>query len=121
VDAARRGGPPGTLYVLEPDETSTGPGASGELIEPHGMGPLKVLELARAMGGPVGRLLVVGCEPAASCGEEMEMEMSEPVRAAVEAAVPLIEGLVARLLRGDIIEPCGEGPITKEVQPCREC
>jgi hypothetical protein len=46
--------------------------------------------------------LVVGCEPApAAEANEMAMGLSEPVRAAVEEAVPLVESLVARLLRGE--------------------
>ncbi len=97
VDAAPRGGPPGTLYVLEPDAEP--PGAE-VAVEGHALDPGKVLRLATALGGPVGRLLVVGCEPAPSTQEEMRMELSEPVQAAVEAAVGLIEGLVARLLGG---------------------
>jgi len=45
---------------------------------------VKVLRLAAAMGGRVGRLLVVGCEPAPpEEADEMRMGMSEPVAAAV--------------------------------------
>jgi hydrogenase maturation protease len=99
VDAAPRGGRPGTLYVLEPADEAPGAKAAG-LIDMHGMDPVKVLRLAAAMGGKVERLLVVGCEPAA-CAEEMEMAMSEPVREAVDEAVGLVEALVARLLRGE--------------------
>src|SRR5438270_11291018 len=50
VDAAPRGGPPGTLYVLEiPREEGT----AAPLLEPHGMDPVKVLRLAASMGGQV--------------------------------------------------------------------
>ena len=64
VDAAPRGGPPGTLYVIEPDRgrVARGRGTAG-LVETHGMDPVKVLRLAAAMGGQVERLLLVGCEP----------------------------------------------------------
>src|SRR5580704_14167575 len=49
IDAVQRGdGPPGTLYVLEPQledlDTSTQP------IEAHTMDPVKVLQTAAAMG-----------------------------------------------------------------------
>jgi hydrogenase maturation protease len=66
------------------------------------MDPVKVLRLARAMGGHVGRALVVGCEPT-PCGdyEEMQPEMSEPVRSAVDEAVGLVESLATRLVRGE--------------------
>ena len=101
VDAAPRGGPPGTLYVLEPDpgEPAADPGAD-PLIETHNMDPAKVLRLAAAMGGRVKRLLVVGCEPEPPAeADDMRMGMSGPVRAAVDEAVVLIESLVAKLLR----------------------
>ena len=59
VDAVPRGGAPGTLYVIEPelDADEAGPDA-------HGMDPVKVLALARGLGDPLPRVLVVGCEPA---------------------------------------------------------
>lgn len=103
IDAAPRGGPPGTLYVLEPSVPAEAEDA-GMLIETHGMNPVKVLRLAAALGGPVGRLLLLGCEPGPSAADDMEMEMSPPVRAAVEEAVPLVETLVGKLLRGERIE-----------------
>jgi hydrogenase maturation protease len=106
VDACPRGGPPGTLYVLEPDRGDpSGAGAAGPVIEGHGMDPVKVLRAAQAMGARVGRLLLVGCEPApAGDVEEMEAGLSGPVRSAVDGAVPLIEELVARLRRGEPVE-----------------
>jgi len=103
VDALPRGEQPGTLYVLEPDpaESSTPPGAD-LLMETHNLDLAKVLRLATALGGQVQRLLVVGCEPEpAGEAEEMRLEMSDPVRAAVDEAVLLVESLVARLLRED--------------------
>src|SRR5437762_2846981 len=91
VDAAPRGGRPGTLYVLEP--------AGGEEngpLDAHNMDPVKMLRLAAAMGGQVERLLLVGCEPSpANEAEAMQAGMSEPVRLAVDEAIALIESLVA--------------------------
>ncbi len=104
VDAVPRGGTPGTLYVLEPerDEASE---AADAVIETHNMDPVKVLRLAAAMGGKVDRLLLVGCEPAPDSDyEDMQTGLSDPVRAAVDEAIRLIESLVARLLCGDPIE-----------------
>jgi hydrogenase maturation protease len=100
IDAAPRGGPPGTLYVLQP--TADAAADEGEAaVETHGMDPVKVLRLARALGGSVGSLYVVGCEPAPSTDpEEMQLAMSEPVQAAVDEAVPLVESIVGRLLQG---------------------
>jgi hydrogenase maturation protease len=99
VDASPRGQPPGTLYLIEPELDED------ELVGPdaHGMDPVKVLSLARALGGPLPRVLVVGCEPATRMtGEEDEVvaELSEPVRAAVGEAVRMVEGLIGELLEG---------------------
>src|SRR5439155_18140778 len=63
VDALPRGGPPGTLYVLEVTDEPPPAEDAGPLIETHNMDPVKVLRLAAAMGARVERLLVVGCEP----------------------------------------------------------
>lgn len=100
VDASRRGGAPGTLYVLEPGpEGPAGPAQPGPMIEMHSLEPQKVLRLARALGSRVERVLLVACEPApAAADDEMSMEMCEAVRAAVGEAVGLVESLVARLL-----------------------
>jgi hydrogenase maturation protease len=102
VDAAPRGGPPGTLYVLEPESgEAPGPDGGGLMADPHSLHPANVLRLVAALGGRVRRLLVVACEPGA-CGdvEEMSAGLSAPVRAAADEAVPLIESLVTKLLQG---------------------
>jgi hydrogenase maturation protease len=99
VDACPRGEAPGTLYVVEPgpDELNGGLDGSGSL-DAHDMNPLAVLRLARSLGGTLGPVVVVGCEPATLGPEEGQLGLSEPVRAAVEEAVGLVETLVARML-----------------------
>ena len=109
VDTVARGGPPGTLYVLEPvSQKSDGP-ASEVLLEAHGMDPARVLQLAAALGGKVARLLVVGCEPA-DCGDGETMcdGLSDPVRAAVPEAFALVVSLARRLLTGETIDSTGD-------------
>lgn len=95
LDATPRGKPPGTLYVIEPELEE------GEMaIDTHGMDPVKVLALAKAMGGALPRTLVVGCEPQTRMGdddEEIVMQLSEPVRAALRPAVELVESLIEDL------------------------
>jgi len=97
VDAVPRGGTPGTLYVIEPDsdQTETGPDA-------HAMDPVKVLALARGLGDPLPRVLVVGCEPAhvPAADGDLSAELSEPVRAALDGAVRTVESLLDDLLSG---------------------
>jgi hydrogenase maturation protease len=107
VDAVPRGGAPGTLYVIEPTVAGDpDPAGAGTLLDAHGMDPARVLELARAMGGEIGRLLLVGCEPLPCADpEDIRPGLSEPVRMAVDEAVSLILSLSERLLRG-------EGPST---------
>jgi hydrogenase maturation protease len=104
VDAVPRGGRPGTLYVLEPQRGEPPDPGAGPLIEPHSLTPAKVLRLAAALGGQVPRLLLVGCEPAPpSEADEMQSGLSPAVRAAVDEAVPLIESLAGRVLRGETL------------------
>ena len=108
VDAAPRGGPPGTLYVIEP-EPAAADDPAGLTVEPHNLDPARVLRLAAALGGSVKRLLVVGCEPGPAADvEEMAAGLSPPVRAAVAEAVPLIERLVTDLLADNGPQPVAE-------------
>jgi hydrogenase maturation protease len=96
VDATPRGGEPGTVYLIEPEIEDDGEAT----LDTHGMDPVKVIKLSRALGARPTRTLVVGCEPQVVLGgedyDEMLMELSEPVRAAVEEAVKLVESLVER-------------------------
>jgi hydrogenase maturation protease len=98
IDTAPRGEAPGTLYVIEPEPPATGD-SEGVAIEGHDLDPVKVLRLVAALGGRVGRLLVVGCEPEPlDEADEMRMGLSELVQAAVSEAVVMIESLIADLL-----------------------
>jgi len=106
VDAVPRGEAPGTLYILEPDIPATG-GAGGEgppEVEIHNMNPAAVLRLAAAMGGQVGRVFVLGCEPAPlQCEDDMETSLSPAVSEAIDGAVELIESLVAGIRRCELL------------------
>jgi hydrogenase maturation protease len=97
VDATPRAQPPGTLSVIEAElDEPLGEG----MPEAHGMDPVRVLSFAQALGAPLPRVLVVGCEPGTRMtGEEDEVvaELSEPVRAAVGEAVRMVESLIGEL------------------------
>lgn len=101
VDATPRGGEPGTVYLIEPEIADDGEAT----LDTHGMDPVKVIKLSRALGAPPTRMLVVGCEPQVVLGgedyDEMLMELSEPVRAAVDEAVKLVESVVEEFDGGD--------------------
>jgi hydrogenase maturation protease len=97
VDACPRGGEPGTVYLIEPDpaESSNGP----VYLDTHGMNPMKVLRMVHSMGGAQGRILIVGCEPAdLGSDEEGKLGLSDPVQAAIDEAIVLIETLVSNTL-----------------------
>jgi hydrogenase maturation protease len=104
VDAVPRGGTPGTLYVIEPDlEEIDNPNPQAMLpqamlVDTHTMNPVKVLSLARAMGGEFKRILLVGCEPATLGPEEGQMGLSSLVMASVDEAVELVESLIKKSL-----------------------
>ncbi len=100
VDATPRGEPPGTLYVIEPDTSeASAPKNPDLLLETHGMDPVRVLRLARALGCQTHRILLVGCEPLTfGTDDDPAMGLSDPVRRAVEEALPLIDSLVAKLM-----------------------
>jgi hydrogenase maturation protease len=95
LDAAPTGHAPGTLSVIEPELDDVEPS-----IDAHGMDPVKVLGLARALGGPLPRTLVVACAPETiMTGEEEDVvnELSAPVRAALDPGVELVESLLQEL------------------------
>jgi hydrogenase maturation protease len=95
LDAAPTGGPPGTLTVIEPELDGVEPA-----IDAHGMDPVKVLGLARALGGPLPRTVVVACAPAvvmSGDSDDVVAELSPPLLAALDAGVELVESLLAEL------------------------
>jgi hydrogenase maturation protease len=96
IDALSRGDPPGTLTVLEPelDDHSSGEAAPLGAMDAHTMHPEAVLNILSALGGQVGRVVVVGCEPALV---EEYLGLSTEVAGAVDQAVEIVRDLVAEL------------------------
>jgi hydrogenase maturation protease len=97
LDAVPRGRAPGTLYVIEPEPGDDDPIGSPDA---HGMDPVRVLALARALGGPLPRVLVLGCEPQTRMtGDEDEIvaALTEPVRAALDEAERMARSLLEEL------------------------
>jgi hydrogenase maturation protease len=90
IDAVPRGGKPGTLYVLEP---SIGEGAGAP--DAHRMDLEGVFALVRMIGGEPPPITIVGCEPSAA---QESLELTEPVRLAVQPAVDLVRKLVTDAL-----------------------
>jgi hydrogenase maturation protease len=93
VDAVARGAEPGTLFLIEPDLTELDAAA----IDSHSMNLMKALSLAKTMGGQFKRILLIGCEPL-TLESDAEMELSQPVAAAIDQAVAMILSLVNEIL-----------------------
>ncbi len=100
IDATPRGDAPGTIYVIEPDLDELDQlDAQTTAIDTHNMNPLKVLAMVKTLGGTFKKIFLVGCEPYFTGEEDIGfMGLSEPVQAAVEKAVEVVESLVARIL-----------------------
>lgn len=104
--------PPGTVVVLEPDTVPSGASAADgddpvPVMDAHTMSPLVVLTTLANLGGSVGRVLVVGCQPATI---EEGMGLSEPVASAVDRAVEMVSDLLTELvddLSADACQPAG--------------
>ena len=91
VDTVRRGGPPGTLYLLEPEPSVRSTFETMASLDGHTMTPDAILAFVKALGGSPTRILIVGCEPA--CVDE-GMGLTPPVGAAVEHALALIRTML---------------------------
>jgi hydrogenase maturation protease len=94
VDALLRGGEPGTVYAIEPQLPQAGEAVA---FDAHSMNPVSVLQLVGNLGGKVAPLLVVGCEPSTvEADEGGQLGLSNPVQAAVDVAIRMIEELITR-------------------------
>jgi len=97
VDAVPRGEAPGTLFLIEPDARELGelPPAA---INAHALSPVRVLQMAHSLARDLGRIYLVGCEPAVLMTEDGRMGLSEPVAAAVPQAIQLIREIIGQVL-----------------------
>lgn len=89
VDASPRGGVPGDVYLIEPDPDADP--ADAPPLDGHAMHPDAVLATVRILGGEIGRVLVVACEPAEITER---IGLSAPVAGAVDGAVALVGELL---------------------------
>ncbi len=104
LDATPRGELPGTVYLIEAESD-----AADGALDTHGMDPAKVLGLVHALGGVPPRTYVVGCEPRTLIAQdELLGELSEPVRAALDPAVALVESLLGELTTNHETEVAGQ-------------
>lgn len=90
VDAVQRGAPPGTVHVIEHvPAAEAAPGST--LMDAHDMAPDDVLALVPALGGTLGRVVVVGCEVTSVDPVD---GLSDAARACVPEAARVALGIV---------------------------
>lgn len=87
VDALSRGATPGTVSVLQVDEVT-----DAHEVDMHLAVPARALGVAKALGVLPAETFLVGCEPAEV--EELTMELSAQVSAAVELAAREVQRLL---------------------------
>lgn len=98
VDAATRGGTPGTVYTLVVDGVEP-----TREIDMHTTIPSRALEVAQAFGPLPREIFLVGCEPESV--DELTTSFTAPVAAAVDRAVHAVE----RLLMADAGQDAAPG------------
>jgi hydrogenase maturation protease len=94
IDAVPGDDPPGTVSLIEVPlghDATIGPAA----MDAHGMDPVAVLAMSRDLGATIGRVVVVGCQPALV---DEGIGLSEAVTAAVPTAVGVVHELIASAL-----------------------
>ncbi len=84
VDAVRRGGSPGTVYVLTPVLDKADEDLHGAFADAHFTEPYRALVLARALGRLPDEIHVVGIEPKET--EELSIHLTPAVGRAVAVA-----------------------------------
>ena len=89
IDAATRGGAPGTVYSLIVDGVTP-----TREIDMHTTVPSRALEVAQAFGPLPAEIYLVGCEPASV--DELTTDLTPVVAAAVDEAVRRVEELLSR-------------------------
>jgi len=102
VDAAARGGSPGTIYVIEPGSGAAAENAAGAasgIPLMHALNPETVLRMLAAGPARCRRAVIVGCEPQ-TVGDDADVTvgLSAPVAQALERAVEVVEQVVMQML-----------------------
>jgi hydrogenase maturation protease len=101
LDTVKRGGAPGTVYVIEPDlSDSNGESEPGEHpIAAHDMDLGSILRFVASLGKRGPHVLLVGCEPECLGGDFGHIGLSAVVSAAVDRAAAEVQTLLKELLR----------------------
>jgi len=92
VDAVPMGEAPGTVALIDASSGDEPVGNEGPVVDAHSMSPELVLATLARLGGSVGHIYVVGCQPASL---EEGIGLSPAVAGAVGSAVEMCRQLVA--------------------------
>jgi hydrogenase maturation protease len=95
---AHQDGPPGTLYVIEPDlppRDATADPFAAVPFDAHDLPPAGAMSLVPSLGGSVDRIVVVGCQPQTL---DDGIGLSAAVQAAVDPAAQLVVDVVDQAL-----------------------
>ncbi len=96
LDVSKRGQKPGTLYVLEPDESEIKSTLEeGDSIDPHGGDPMTVLRFIKAFGSWPPKVVIVACEPRTV--DDFEIGLSEEVNASVDKAIGFVDEIINQI------------------------
>ncbi|MGI8712892.1 MAG: hydrogenase maturation protease [Solirubrobacteraceae bacterium] len=96
IDVSRQGEPPGTLYVMEVDESDVDAKVEdGQMIDPHGMDPQTVLRFVKYVGGWPGKVYVIACEP--EVVDDPGLGLSASVHGALNRAADVVLETIAEL------------------------
>lgn len=101
LDAATRGGSPGTVYTLVVE----GVRPTRE-IDMHTTVPSRALEVAQAFGPLPREIYLVGCEPEEV--DELTTELTPVVAAAVDEAVRRVEAMLSQEMAHCVINVSGQ-------------
>ena len=88
VDAMRRGGAPGAVYLVRVESVE----AAGE-VDLHLAVPARALAVAKALRALPAEVFIVGCEPGEV--DEITTDLTPPIRAAVVTVLGHIDRLLA--------------------------
>jgi len=98
LDAYRKGGRPGQVYVLEPvlpDLGGLGPSAKRDYFaDTHYATPMRALSLLAHVSALPETIRIIGCEPEEV--QDLRIGLSPPVQGAVKHAAALALSLAAR-------------------------
>ena len=94
IDAIPQKNAPGTVSLIWPEINALDSGED-EAVNAHSMNPLRVLQMVSSFGGAAREVYIVGCEPAV-LESNGQLGLSETVRAAIPAALEMVEELVAK-------------------------